>query len=238
MAILKVITPTDIGDGLAIVANKLVPNVDGTRVIVNGSGQITIPIDPAVVNALVSLSGLASGSADLGTFTGALIPDSQTVKQAIQALETAIESENVTGQYAGSAATLAALPATTDDGKPVNNGDWAILTADDGTNESGIYVFDGTDYQLAKIIPEVFALVVETTDTDTIAFTGDGNTGTELSGSVKIDGTLVGNLLKVIAGQGLGVDPADIKTALTFDNELQSLSGDTLGYFNSTTNFA
>jgi hypothetical protein len=40
---------------------------------------------------LISLSGVAQGSTSLGTFTGATIPDSQTIKQALQALETAHE---------------------------------------------------------------------------------------------------------------------------------------------------
>lgn len=40
---------------------------------------------------LVSLSGVAANSTNLGTFTGATISDSQTVKAALQDLETALE---------------------------------------------------------------------------------------------------------------------------------------------------
>lgn len=40
---------------------------------------------------LVTLSGVAAGSASLGTFTGDIIADSSTVKTALQSLETAIE---------------------------------------------------------------------------------------------------------------------------------------------------
>ena len=40
---------------------------------------------------LVTLSGVAANSTDLGTFTGTTIADSQTSKQALQALETAVE---------------------------------------------------------------------------------------------------------------------------------------------------
>jgi hypothetical protein len=43
---------------------------------------------------------------------------------------------SVTGAYKGAFATLAAMPT----GAGVKNGDWAILNADDGANESGIYV--------------------------------------------------------------------------------------------------
>jgi len=40
---------------------------------------------------LVTLSGVAENSANLGTFTGSTIADSQTIKSALQALETACE---------------------------------------------------------------------------------------------------------------------------------------------------
>jgi len=40
---------------------------------------------------LVTLSGVAVDSTELGSFTGSTIPDSQTIKQALQALETAHE---------------------------------------------------------------------------------------------------------------------------------------------------
>ena len=44
------------------------------------------------VDHLITLSGVSAASDDLGTFTGSTIADSQTVKQALQALETAVES--------------------------------------------------------------------------------------------------------------------------------------------------
>jgi len=56
---------------------------------------ISIPdanVDLANIAALVSLSGVAANATDLGTFTGTTIPDSQTIKQALQALETAVET--------------------------------------------------------------------------------------------------------------------------------------------------
>jgi hypothetical protein len=56
---------------------------------------------------LVSLSGVAANSVNLGTFTGTTIPDSQTVKQALQSLESAFESN---GQVsAGPITTLATV---------------------------------------------------------------------------------------------------------------------------------
>ena len=47
-------------------------------------------------DALVTLSGVASGSVNLGTFTGTTIADNVTIKAAIQALETALELALVT----------------------------------------------------------------------------------------------------------------------------------------------
>lgn len=48
--------------------------------------------DQTDVAALITLSGVAAGSVDLGTFTGITIPDGSTVKAALQALETALEA--------------------------------------------------------------------------------------------------------------------------------------------------
>jgi hypothetical protein len=44
------------------------------------------------VGNLVTLSGVAANATDLGNFSGGTIPDNQTIKSAIQSLETALES--------------------------------------------------------------------------------------------------------------------------------------------------
>ena len=214
MAIIKVITPTDLGTGVEIVANKLRAKVDDTSITVDGTGQLKTVSDPAIITDLVTLSGVAANAADLGTFIGTIIPDSQTVKSALQALETSLETLNIAGQFAGSAATFAALPTTTGDGKPVNNSDWAILTADDGTNQSGIWVFNGTNYVLAKEIPEVFSLSVITSDSSTITFSGIGTVGSPLTGSIIVD-PVAGNLLTTSA-IGVNVLISAVKSGLTF----------------------
>lgn len=57
------------------------------------SGTPTIPTAASLeIDHLITLSGMASSSDNLGTFTGSTIADSQTTKQALQALETAHES--------------------------------------------------------------------------------------------------------------------------------------------------
>lgn len=65
--------------GAANVTN--VGTVDGRNVSVDGGH----------IDNLVTLSGVASGSVDLGTFTGTTIPDASTEKAALQSLETALE---------------------------------------------------------------------------------------------------------------------------------------------------
>ena len=44
------------------------------------------------IDNVATLSGMAKDSTSLGTFTGTTIADSQTIKQALQTLETAVES--------------------------------------------------------------------------------------------------------------------------------------------------
>lgn len=55
--------------------------------------QPTIPTAGSLsIDDLITLSGVAEGAANYGSFTGTVIPDNQTTKQALQALETAVES--------------------------------------------------------------------------------------------------------------------------------------------------
>ena len=60
------------------------------------------------VDDLTSAVGVDEQATDLGTFSGTTIADSQTVKQALQALETAVESK-------GSAASLTSLTTAVGD---------------------------------------------------------------------------------------------------------------------------
>ncbi len=57
---------------------------------------VTQPVDLDTIesqqNSLITLSGVAAGSNDLGTFTGTTIPDGSTVKAALQSLETTLEA--------------------------------------------------------------------------------------------------------------------------------------------------
>jgi hypothetical protein len=50
---------------------------------------------------LVALSGVAANAEDLGSFTGAIIPDNSTIKEALQELETSIETLPDPMEYKG-----------------------------------------------------------------------------------------------------------------------------------------
>ena len=60
------------------------------------------------IDNVATLSGMAKDSTSLGTFTGTTIADSQTIKAALQALETAVESK-------GSATSLTSLTTAVGD---------------------------------------------------------------------------------------------------------------------------
>lgn len=70
--------------------------------------QITLDWVSNPADDLITLSGVAEGSTNLGTFTGSTISDSRTVKAALQDLETSLES--VSG--GGASATSVAVAST------------------------------------------------------------------------------------------------------------------------------
>jgi hypothetical protein len=90
-------------DGAHIdVTNKQIKNVSAPTV--NGDAANKLYVDTAVsglqsdldaveqdVADLVTLSGVAANSVNLGAFTGATLSDTETVKSALQSLETALE---------------------------------------------------------------------------------------------------------------------------------------------------
>jgi len=263
MAILKrVITPNNLSSQFIqdATSQTIKINVDGTSILANATtGVISSAIDPAIVNSLVALSGLPALSNDLGTFTGATIADASTVKAALQSLETALEAQNITGQFAGSGNTLATIPVTTADGKPVNNSDWAVLTSLDGTNIPGIYSYNGTAWVFVKEIPAQFALaatvaplnnnltaVVGVSDKyaredHQHAFQGVSTdagqmltVGTDGKHQMTLD-PVVGNLLKKTA-TGAAVNTADVLALHLADAQIQDAFGVDLFFGHVTTN--
>ena len=60
------------------------------------------------IDNLATLTGVAKDEVDLGTFSGVTIADDQTIKEALQALETSVESK-------GSATSLTSLTTAVGD---------------------------------------------------------------------------------------------------------------------------
>lgn len=87
-----------------------------TAVEGKADGSIISEID-SNVDDLITLSGVAENSTNLGSFTGTTIPDNQTIKQALQALETEVESKLDSG----------AIPATSIADGSVNNTEFQYL---------------------------------------------------------------------------------------------------------------
>lgn len=97
------LTSTDVQAAL----NELQTELDGVSTL------------SAEIDDLVTLSGVPVNSTDLGTFTGSIIPDNTTVKNALQSLESSIEALPDPIYYAGTynASTNTPALANTDTGK-------------------------------------------------------------------------------------------------------------------------
>jgi hypothetical protein len=95
-------------DGIAAGAEV---NVNADWNAVSGDAEIlnkpTIPTQASLsVDDLITLTGVAEGSVNLGTFTGTTITDNVTIKVALQELETAVEATASTSMGGLSDVTL------------------------------------------------------------------------------------------------------------------------------------
>jgi hypothetical protein len=101
--------------------NGAYASLTGTPILFDGAyasltGTPTIPTAASLsVDDLISLSGVAEGSINLGSFTGTTIADNQTIKQGLQALETAVE-----GKQASITTTLTLTVSTSVPATPAN----------------------------------------------------------------------------------------------------------------------
>jgi len=84
---------TDVDTSTTAPTNGQVLAWDNTNSVWAPADQSTTATQASLgVDHLITLSGVAEGSDDLGTFTGTTITDSSTVKTALQELETAVEA--------------------------------------------------------------------------------------------------------------------------------------------------
>ncbi len=100
--------------------------------------------DSAEVNSLIALTGVAAHEEDLGAFTGTIIPDDSTIKDAIQALETdAVAVQTLTG-VAAEAVNLGTFTGSTiPDNQTVKAALQAVETAYEATKPSHIIKYAG-----------------------------------------------------------------------------------------------
>ena len=85
------------GTATALAANGSNCNAGNFPLGVDASGAVesctAVPTAASLsVDDLITLSGIAEGSTNFGEFTGTTIPDNQTAKAALQAIETAVEA--------------------------------------------------------------------------------------------------------------------------------------------------
>lgn len=96
--IAKVLTGYTSGAGTVSAADSILSAIQK----LNGNAVVASAATSAVaddVSHLVTLSGVAVDSDDLGTFTGAIIPNASTVKAALQSIETYIEANPATDKF-------------------------------------------------------------------------------------------------------------------------------------------
>ena len=111
--------------------------VDGRDVATDGTNQDT----------LQTLTGVTAGSANLGTFTGTTIADSETIKGALQDLETALEAVKVSTMLAVGTSTASIanttlyVPWDTSDSTALTDANGHILIDDE---DSGTETSDAT----------------------------------------------------------------------------------------------
>ena len=125
--------------------------IAGSGIVIDGN---TVSVDPGVlsdVTDLTTLTGRNSNATDLGAFSGSTIQDTQTIKGALQDLETAVEAN-------------AANVATND----------ADILANAGDIATNLAAIQGNDSDIADIL-----LTIGTADGDTNLGAFSGSTITD-----------------------------------------------------------
>lgn len=170
----------------------------------NGGGgpgaASTIAIDGAAIPNLTATdvrAAFAEHQGDIDTLTTGAASTAASIATINSNISTL---QSIQGQYVGSRTTLAALNSVTH-----QNGDWAILSADDGANQAGLYVGNGTTFSLAFEIPGVTPNTDLTVTPAPTQITVNSSTGTDAV--LPLAGGVNAGLLPpgVIAGSGVAL---------------------------------
>lgn len=191
----------------------------------------------AGVDALVTLSGVASLATSLGTFTGSVIPDSSTVKAALQSLETYDEATRamINGlEWQDSALSYVAdntvAPATEVSGdRYILSDDGGAPHADyDGASAGSIVEFDGSVW--VETVPST-GMFISADDEDTILYYWGGSSWmvksfeatTASTGLTKVGFDV--RLANAATANGISVSSGAISVELGTDSGLAFSSG-------------
>lgn len=120
---------------------QAINKLDGNEVALAG---VVTEID-GNANDLITLSGVAENATSLGTFTGAIIPDSSTIKAALQSLETEIEGIPTAATPAKENITLDGTDITNqyvDLAEPIQASSLDLFV-------NGVHQVEGTDYTIS-----------------------------------------------------------------------------------------
>lgn len=128
-------------DGIAVSAEFTGDGTSGSPVtLVKATVQATLSVDD-----LITLSGVADGAANLGTFTGSTITDNRTIKQALQELETAVEAAG------GTSAAGDNLNSGTVTARVLRNGGTATTISNPASGEYDLDIKSGAFFRGADV---------------------------------------------------------------------------------------
>ena len=149
------------------------------------------------IDDLVTLSGVAENGTDLGTFTGGVIADSSTIKAALQALETSVETKaasTVVTEIDVNVDDVIALTGIAENTR--NLGEFTGATIDDDVTIKAALQALETAVESAGSATSLNAVVQDASDLQTLTGIADGSSDL---------GTFTGSTIS---------DTTDIKTAL------------------------
>ena len=162
----------------------------------------------------VTLLGITKDDTDLGTFTGTTISDNVTVKAALQALETSVESK-------GSSASLTSLTTAVGD---LNTLSGVAQNDEDLGTFTGSTIADSVTIKTALQTLETTVEDISAVDTDVVDAGDNVNrlVGVTSADSVPVDGSGDDNYLFLVVNKSTGAIAAIDKTFLEAEGQVDT----------------